>query len=109
VGVLSYARKLASDMSARTEYIIPATPDLIGGTGFYPIRGAAPGGARAHGCGAGAAKYQLPNRAFFLPTRDLSFTAEAVRSLATLIKAGGADRCRPRCSGTWATPSASVT
>jgi hypothetical protein len=41
--VLSDARKLASDMSARTGYIIPATPDLIGGTGFYPIREAAPG------------------------------------------------------------------
>jgi hypothetical protein len=30
---------------------------------------------------------QLLNCAFFLPARDLSFTAEAVRSVATLVKA----------------------
>jgi hypothetical protein len=57
----------------------------------------------------GAAKYRLPNRAFFLPTRDLSFTAEAVRSPGHVDQSGGGDRCGPRCSGTWATPSASVT
>jgi hypothetical protein len=74
--VLSDARKLASDMSARTGYIIPATPDLIGGTGFYPIREAAPESRCKGPTGGrcGAAKYQLPHRAFFLPTRRLSFT-----------------------------------
>lgn len=36
--MLSDARELASDLSARTGYIIPATPDLIDSTGFYPIR-----------------------------------------------------------------------
>jgi hypothetical protein len=40
--VLSDARELASDLSARSGYIIPATPDLIESTGFYPIREAAP-------------------------------------------------------------------
>jgi hypothetical protein len=43
MGVLSDASELASDISARIGYIIPPTPDLMGSTGFYPIREAAPG------------------------------------------------------------------
>jgi len=43
MGVLSDASELASDISARIGYIIPPTPDLIGNTGFYPIREAASG------------------------------------------------------------------
>jgi hypothetical protein len=36
-------RFFAERLSARTGYIVPAPPDLIGSTGFYPIREAAPG------------------------------------------------------------------
>jgi choline dehydrogenase-like flavoprotein len=83
-------RFFAERLSARTGYIVPATPDLIGRTGFYPVHTAAPGihvqGALRVG-DAAQREGQLLNCAFFLPTRDLSFTAEAVRSVATLVKA----------------------
>jgi choline dehydrogenase-like flavoprotein len=83
-------RFFAERLSARTGYIVPATPDLIGRTGFYPVHAAAPGvqmqGALRVG-DAAQRERQLLNCAFFLVTRDLSFTAEAVRSVATLVKA----------------------
>jgi choline dehydrogenase-like flavoprotein len=83
-------RFFAERLSARTGYIVPTAPDLIGRTGFYPIRAAAPG-VHVQGAlrvvDAAQREAQLLNCAFFLPTRDLSFTAEAVRSLATLVKA----------------------
>ena len=83
-------RFFAERLSARTGYIVPATPDLIGRAGFYPVRSAAPGvqvqGALRVG-DAAQQEGQLLNCAFFLLTRDRSFTAEAVRSLATLVKA----------------------
>jgi choline dehydrogenase-like flavoprotein len=82
-------RFFAERLSARTGYIVPATPDLIGRTGFYPVHAAAPGvqiqGALRVG-DAAQRERQLLNCAFFLVTRDLSFTAEAVRSVATLVK-----------------------
>ena len=83
-------RFFAERLSARTGYIVPATPDLIGRTGFYPVHAAAPGvyvqGALRVG-DAAQREGQFLNCAFFLLPRDLSFTAEAVRSLATLVKA----------------------
>ena len=83
-------RFFAERLSARTGYIVPATPDLIGRTGFYPVHAAAPGvhvqGALRVG-DAAQRERQLLNCAFFLVTRDLSFTAEAVRSVATMVKA----------------------
>jgi choline dehydrogenase-like flavoprotein len=83
-------RFFAERLSARTGYIVPAAPDLIGRTGFYPVHTAAPGihvqGALRVG-DAAQREGQLLNCAFFLSTRDLSFTAEAVRSVATLSKA----------------------
>jgi choline dehydrogenase-like flavoprotein len=83
-------RFFAERLSARTGYIVPAIPDLIGRSSFYPIRAAEPGvsvqGALRVG-DAAQREGQLLNCAFFLPSRDLSFTAEAVRSLATLVKA----------------------
>jgi choline dehydrogenase-like flavoprotein len=83
-------RFFAERLSARTGYIVPATPDLIGRSGFYPVHAAAPGvqvqGALRVG-DAAQRERQLLNCAFFLLTRDLAFTAEAVRSVASLIKA----------------------
>jgi choline dehydrogenase-like flavoprotein len=83
-------RFFAERLSARTGYIIPSTPELIGRTGFYPIRAAGPG-VHVQGAlrvaDAAQREGQLLNCAFFLLSRDLTFTAEAVRSLATLVKA----------------------
>jgi choline dehydrogenase-like flavoprotein len=83
-------RFFAERLSARTGYIVPQVPDLIGRSGFYAIRATKPGihvqGALRVG-DAAQRQGQLLNCAFFLPTRDHSFTAEAVRSLATLVKA----------------------
>jgi choline dehydrogenase-like flavoprotein len=83
-------RFFAERLSARSGYIVPASPDLIGRTGFYPVHTAAPeihvqGALRVDD--AAQREGQLLNCAFFLSTRDLSFTAEAVRSVATLSKA----------------------
>ena len=82
-------RFFAERLSARSGYIVPATPDLIGRAGLYVVHGAAPGvhvqGAVRVG-DAAQRERQLLNCAFFLPTRDRSFTAEAVRSVATLVK-----------------------
>jgi choline dehydrogenase-like flavoprotein len=83
-------RFFAERLSARTGYIVPTSPDLIGRAGFYPVHVAAPG-VHVQGAlrveDAAQLKSQLLNCAFFLLTRDLSFTAEAVRSVATLVKA----------------------
>jgi choline dehydrogenase-like flavoprotein len=83
-------RFFAERLSARTGYIVPATADLIGRAGFYPIHAPAPG-VQVQGAlrltDAAQREGQFLNCAFFLLTRDLSFTVEAVRSLATLVKA----------------------
>jgi choline dehydrogenase-like flavoprotein len=83
-------RFFAERLSARSGYVVPAAPDLIGRTAFYPVHSAAPGvnvqGALRVG-DAAQREGQLLNCAFFLAIRDLSFTAEAVRSVATLVKA----------------------
>jgi choline dehydrogenase-like flavoprotein len=83
-------RFFAERMSARTGYIVPASPGLIGRTGLYPVHEAAPG-VRVQGAlrvrDTAQRERQLLNCAFFLPVRNLSMTAEAVRSVATLVKA----------------------
>jgi choline dehydrogenase-like flavoprotein len=83
-------RFFAERLSARSGYIVPATSDLIGRTGLYAVHAAAPGvhvqGALRVG-DAAQRERQLLNCAFFLLTRDRAFTAEAVRSVATLVKA----------------------
>jgi hypothetical protein len=99
MGVLSDASELASDISARIGYIIPPTPDLIGNTGFYPIREAAPGvhvhrGALRVVDAVHQSISSLAARSSFPPARC---HPPGGRPLAgQLIKAGGADRCRPR-------------
>ena len=83
-------RFFAERLSARSGYIVPANPDLVGRTGLYAVHAAAPGvhvqGALRVG-DAAQRERQLLNCAFFLPSRDRAFTAEAVRSVATLVKA----------------------
>jgi choline dehydrogenase-like flavoprotein len=83
-------RFFAERLSARTGYVVPADPELIGRAGLYPVHEAAPG-VRVQGAlrvrDAVQQERQLLNCAFFLPTRNLSMTAEAVRSAATLVKA----------------------
>jgi choline dehydrogenase-like flavoprotein len=83
-------RFFAERLSARTGYIVPADPELISRAGLYPVHEVAPG-VRVQGAlrvrDAVQRERQLLNYAFFLPTRNLSMTAEAVRSAATLVKA----------------------
>ena len=83
-------RFFAERLSARTGFIVPAIPDLTGPAGFYDVHEAAPG-VRVQGAlrvrDAVQREGQLLNCAFFLATRSLSMTAEAVRSVATLVKA----------------------
>jgi choline dehydrogenase-like flavoprotein len=83
-------RFFAERLSARTGFIVPAIPDLTGLVGFYDVHEAAPG-VRVQGAlrvrDAVQRERQLLNCAFFLATRSLSMTAEAVRSVATLVKA----------------------
>jgi choline dehydrogenase-like flavoprotein len=83
-------RFFAERLSARTGYIVPAIPDLTDPAGFYNVHEAAPG-VRVQGalrvCDAAQRERQLLNCAFFLATRNLSMTAEAIRSVATLVKA----------------------
>jgi choline dehydrogenase-like flavoprotein len=83
-------RFFAERMSARTGYIVPASPELIGRAGLYPIHEPAPG-VLVQGAlrvrDAAQRERQLLNCAFFLPPRNLSMTTEAVRSVATLVKA----------------------
>ena len=82
-------RFFAERMSARTGYIIPASPVLIGRAGLYPVQEAAPG-VLVQGAlrvrDAVQRERQLLNCAFFLLPRNLSMMAEAVRSVATLAK-----------------------
>ncbi|MCE0763101.1 GMC family oxidoreductase [Pseudonocardia kujensis] len=93
-------RFFAERMSARTGYIVPASPKLISRTGLYPVHEAAPG-VRVQGAlrvrDAVQREQQLLNCAFFLLPRPPSMTAEAVRSIATLVKAR---RRRPLSPGT---------
>ena len=83
-------RFFAERLSARTGYIVPTTPELVARSGLYDVHAAAPG---VHVQGALRVRdsvqrdEQLLNCAFFLLTRRLSFTAESVRSVATLAKA----------------------
>jgi choline dehydrogenase-like flavoprotein len=83
-------RFFAERLSARTGYIVPEAPGLIGRAGLYPVHEAVPevwvqGALRVRD--AVQRERQLLNCAFFLPTLNLSMTAEAVRSAATLVKA----------------------
>jgi choline dehydrogenase-like flavoprotein len=84
-------RFFAERLSARTGFIVSAVPGLTSRVGFYDIHEAAPG-VRVQGAlrvrDAVQRERQLLNCAFFLGARSLSMTAEAVRSVATLIKAG---------------------
>ncbi|MCE3553476.1 GMC family oxidoreductase [Pseudonocardia sp. RS11V-5] len=93
-------RFFAERMSARTGYIVPASPNLLARTGLYPVHEAAPG-VRVQGAlrlrDAVQRERQLLNCAFFLLPRPPSMTAEAVRSVATLVKAR---RRRPLSPGT---------
>ncbi len=83
-------RFFAERMSARTGYILPASPELLGHAGLYAVHEPAPG-VRVQGAlrvtDAVQRKRQLLNCAFFPLPRDLSMMNEAVRSLATLAKA----------------------
>ena len=92
-------RFFAERLSARTGFIVPAAPDLTGAAGFYDVHEAAPG-VRLQGAlrvrDAVQREQQLLNCAFFMATRSLSMTAEAVRSVATLVKAR---RRRPMPAG----------
>jgi choline dehydrogenase-like flavoprotein len=91
-------RFFAERLSARTGYIVPDSPELIDQAAFYDIRPAR--GTRVQGAlrvaEAVQAERQLRNCAFFLLRRDASITAEAVRSLATMVKAA---RRRPVAPG----------
>jgi choline dehydrogenase-like flavoprotein len=83
-------RFFAERLSARTGYIVPSDPQLVTRAGLYEVHAAAPG-VRVQGAlrigDAVQRERQLLNCAFFLPTRNRSMTAEAVRSVATLAKA----------------------
>jgi len=83
-------RFFAERLSTRTGYIVPAASDLIGRVGLYSVHAAGPG-FRVQGAlrvpDAAQRERQLLNCAFFLPARNLSMTAEAIRSVATLVKA----------------------
>ena len=83
-------RFFAERLSARTGYIVPASPELIGRAGLYAVQEAAPG-VLVQGAlrvrDAVQRERQLLNCAFFLLPRNLSMMAEAVRSVATLAKA----------------------
>jgi choline dehydrogenase-like flavoprotein len=92
-------RFFAERMSARTGYIIPASPDLLDRAGLYPVHEPAPG-VLVQGAlrvrDVVQLERQLLNCAFFLLPRNHSITAEAVRSVATLAKAR---RRRPLAAG----------
>jgi choline dehydrogenase-like flavoprotein len=83
-------RFFAERLSARTGYVVPASSDLLGRAGFFAVHQPAPG-VRVQGAlrvgDAAQREHQLLNSAFFLLPRDLSMSAEAVRSVATLVKA----------------------
>ena len=83
-------RFFAERLSARSGYLVPAVPELVGRAGLYAIHKVDPG-VRVQGalrvCDAAQRERQLLNCAFFLLARDQSMTAEAVRSIASLVKA----------------------
>jgi choline dehydrogenase-like flavoprotein len=83
-------RFFAERMSGQTGHIIPASPELIGRAGLYPVHEPAPGvlvqGALRVRDDVQRER-QLLNCAFFLVARNHSITSEAVRSVATLAKA----------------------
>jgi len=85
-------RFFAERLSARAGYVVPDRPELVRRAGFYDIH--AEQGAWVQGAvrvaDAVQRDRQLLNCAFFLLPRSASMTAEAVRSLATLVK--GASR-----------------
>ncbi|MGH8900727.1 MAG: FAD-dependent oxidoreductase [Egibacteraceae bacterium] len=84
-------RFFAERLSARTGYVIAARPELARQTGFYDPHVVK--GTWVHGALRVAdtvqRERQLLNCAFFLLPRSSSITAEAVRSLATLVKSLG--------------------
>ena len=83
-------RFFAERMSARTGYIVPASPGLIGRAGLYTVHEAAPGvfvqGALRVRDDVQRER-QMLNCAFFVLPRNLSMMAEAYRSVATVAKA----------------------
>jgi choline dehydrogenase-like flavoprotein len=93
-------RFFAERLSARTGYIVPASPDLVGSAESYAVHETAPGVYRQGALrvsDAAQREKQLRNCAFFLLIRNASMTAESVRSVATLVKAR---RRRPMHEGT---------
>lgn len=83
-------RFFAERLSARSGYVV-AGPDLLRRAGLYGVHAA--GGGLVQGALRVADEVQrernLLNCAFFLLPRSASMTAEAVRSLATLVKGFG--------------------
>jgi choline dehydrogenase-like flavoprotein len=83
-------RFFAERLSARSGYLVPAAQELVGRAGLYAIHEVVPG-VRVQGAlrvrDAAQRERQLLNCAFFLLARNLSLTAEAVRSIASLVKA----------------------
>jgi len=83
-------RFFAERLSARSGYVISVPPALARPTEFSAVQ-AVPDALVQKALRVSDAvqrERQLLNCAFFLMTRNLSMTAEAFRSLATLIKAG---------------------
>jgi choline dehydrogenase-like flavoprotein len=83
-------RFFAERLSARTGYIVPASPGLVRRADTYAVHEAAPALFTQYAlrvCDAAQRQRQLGNCVFFLLVRDRSMTAEAVRSVATLLKA----------------------
>jgi choline dehydrogenase-like flavoprotein len=82
-------RYFAERLSGRSGYVVADRPELIDRAGFYEVRPAR--GTRIQGAFRVADSVQrerrLHNCAFFLLRRDAAITAEAVRSMATLVKA----------------------
>jgi choline dehydrogenase-like flavoprotein len=82
-------RYFAERLSGRSGYIVADRPELIDQACFYEVQPAR--GTRVQGAfrvaDAVQRERQLRNCAFFLLRRDASITADAVRSLATLVKA----------------------
>jgi choline dehydrogenase-like flavoprotein len=82
-------RFFAERMSARTGYVLSATSGLADRNGFSAVQ-AVPEALVQRALrvtDAAQRERRLLNCAFFLLTRNVSMTAEAVRSLATLVKA----------------------
>jgi choline dehydrogenase-like flavoprotein len=83
-------RFFAERLSARSGYVV-ANPDLLRHTGLYSVHEA--GGSLEQGAlrvtDAVQRQRQLRNCAFFLLPRSAWMTAEAARSLATLVKSFG--------------------